>query len=54
MCGWVAVIGIEDQPSRGLVEHMRDQLVHRGPDGKGFGKEAVVTVMFHLGSDGCL
>jgi asparagine synthase (glutamine-hydrolysing) len=36
MCGFVAVMGPGEPLARPLVECMRDQLAHRGPDGAGF------------------
>lgn len=35
MCGFVAVIGPGTPVPRTILEHMRDQLAHRGPDGAG-------------------
>ncbi len=35
MCGFVAVIGPGEPVARSILERMRDQLSHRGPDGEG-------------------
>ena len=35
MCGLVAVVGPGEMNTRRTIEHMRDKLAHRGPDGYG-------------------
>ncbi len=45
MCGFVALLMLHGRsPSRALVEEMRDQMVHRGPDGAGLHIEGPIAL----------